>query len=105
MADKMGCGMRVLSHLPLRCLKTEPPTDSLISPISRCICLWTGQESWFYRWQQTHSLGSRSIVSSRQPSRITFDPVEAVRVMEDVAAGACSEQQLAEWFRQRIVDT
>ncbi|WP_042688175.1 type II toxin-antitoxin system death-on-curing family toxin [Candidatus Glomeribacter gigasporarum] len=34
-----------------------------------------------------------------------FDPVEAVRVMEDVAAGACSEQQLAEWFRQRIVDT
>lgn len=32
---------------------------------------------------------------------LRFDPVEAVRFTEAVAAGTCSEQQLAEWFRQR----
>ncbi len=39
------------------------------------------------------------------PHELHFDPVEAVRVMENVAAGICSEQQLAEWFRQCIVNT
>ncbi len=34
-----------------------------------------------------------------------FDPAEAVKVMKHVTAGTCSEQQLSEWFRQRIVKT
>ncbi len=36
---------------------------------------------------------------------LRFDAVEAVRIMEAVAVGTCSEQQLAEWFRQCIVNT
>ncbi len=35
--------------------------------------------------------------------RPRFDPADAVRTMETVAAGTRSEQELAEWFRQRIV--
>ncbi len=34
--------------------------------------------------------------------RLRFDPVEAVRTMENVAAGTLSETDLAEWFRQRM---
>jgi death-on-curing protein len=33
---------------------------------------------------------------------LRFDPVEAVRTVEVVAAGALGEEQLAGWFRQRI---
>jgi death on curing protein len=33
-----------------------------------------------------------------------FDPADAVRTMESVAAGTVSESELAEWFRQRILD-
>lgn len=36
---------------------------------------------------------------------LSFNLVEAVSFMEEVAAGACSEQQLAEWFRHRILNT
>ena len=34
--------------------------------------------------------------------RLRFDPADAVRTMESVAAGALSEQELAAWFRQRM---
>ena len=34
--------------------------------------------------------------------RLKFDPADAVRTMEMVAAGALDEAALAEWFRQRI---
>lgn len=33
---------------------------------------------------------------------LRFDPADAVRTMESVAAGALSEQELAAWFRQRM---
>ncbi|WP_206951511.1 type II toxin-antitoxin system death-on-curing family toxin [Trinickia acidisoli] len=36
--------------------------------------------------------------------RLKFDPVDAVRTMETVAAGALDEAALAEWFRQRIAE-
>lgn len=36
--------------------------------------------------------------------RLKFDPVDAVRTMEMVAAGALDEAALAEWFRQRIAE-
>lgn len=36
--------------------------------------------------------------------RLKFDPADAVRTMEMVAAGALDEAALAEWFRQRIVE-
>lgn len=35
--------------------------------------------------------------------RLRFDPADAVKTMEMVAAGALEEAQLGEWFRQRIV--
>jgi death-on-curing protein len=35
--------------------------------------------------------------------RLRFEPSDAVRTMEMVAAGALEEAGLAEWFRQRIV--
>ena len=35
--------------------------------------------------------------------RMRFDPADAVRTMESVAAGALTESQLAEWFRERIL--
>jgi death-on-curing protein len=35
---------------------------------------------------------------------LRFDPAEAVRTVEAVAAGTLGEEQLAEWFRRRIVD-
>lgn len=35
--------------------------------------------------------------------RLRFDPAEAVKTMEGVAAGEIDEGQLAEWFRQRVV--
>ena len=35
---------------------------------------------------------------------LRFDPAEAVRTVEAVAAGALGEQQLAGWFRQRIAE-
>ncbi|WP_239988618.1 type II toxin-antitoxin system death-on-curing family toxin [Paramagnetospirillum kuznetsovii] len=34
--------------------------------------------------------------------RLRFDPVDAVRTMEGVAAGIVSEADLATWFRQRM---
>jgi death on curing protein len=36
--------------------------------------------------------------------RLKFEPADAVRTMEMVAAGALEEAALAEWFRQRIVE-
>jgi death-on-curing protein len=33
-----------------------------------------------------------------------FDPADAVRTMESVAAGTLTESQLAEWFRDRLVN-
>jgi death on curing protein len=33
-----------------------------------------------------------------------FDPFDAIRTMEGVAAGAIDEAQLAQWFRDRIKD-
>jgi death-on-curing protein len=35
--------------------------------------------------------------------RLQFDPLDAVKTMETVAAGELEEVELAEWFRQRIV--
>ena len=34
---------------------------------------------------------------------LRFDALDAIRTMMDVAAGAISEEQLAEWFRRRIL--
>jgi death-on-curing protein len=34
--------------------------------------------------------------------RLSFDKLEAVRVVEQVAAGEISEQELAAWFRARL---
>jgi death-on-curing protein len=34
--------------------------------------------------------------------RLRFEPVEAIRLMEGVAAGEISEKQLAGWIRERI---
>lgn len=36
-------------------------------------------------------------------ARLQFTEIEAVRVMEDVASGVLDAQQLATWFRQRMV--
>ncbi|HKR43541.1 MAG TPA: type II toxin-antitoxin system death-on-curing family toxin [Paraburkholderia sp.] len=36
--------------------------------------------------------------------RLNFDPADAVRTKEMVAAGALDEAALAEWFRQRIAE-
>ena len=36
--------------------------------------------------------------------RLKFDPADAVKTMEMVAAGALDEAALAVWFRQRIVE-
>lgn len=35
--------------------------------------------------------------------RLRFDPADAVRTMESVAAGTVTESELATWFRQRIL--
>ncbi len=35
--------------------------------------------------------------------RLEFDSIDAVRIMEGVAAGLVSETDLTDWFRQRIV--
>lgn len=35
--------------------------------------------------------------------RLKFDPIEAVRTVEELAAGRLSEEELADWFRERIV--
>ena len=35
--------------------------------------------------------------------RLEFDPIDAVRIMEGVAAGLVSETDLADWFRHRLV--
>lgn len=32
-----------------------------------------------------------------------FDPLDAIRIVEDVAAHRVSESELADWFRRRIV--
>ena len=34
---------------------------------------------------------------------LRFDPLDAIRTMEGVAAGAIDEAQLAQWFRDRII--
>ena len=34
---------------------------------------------------------------------LKFDPLDAIRTMEGVAAGAIDEAQLARWFRDRII--
>jgi death-on-curing protein len=36
---------------------------------------------------------------------LTFDPMDAVRIMEGVAAGKVSEPELAEWFRRGLAAT
>ena len=35
--------------------------------------------------------------------RLDFDPVDAIRAMEGVAAGSVSETELADWYRRRLV--
>lgn len=35
---------------------------------------------------------------------LSFEPVEAIRVMEGVAGGAVTETELAGWFRNRLQD-
>lgn len=35
--------------------------------------------------------------------RVRFDPAEAVRVMEAIAAATITESEVAEWFRERIL--
>ncbi|HZK99303.1 MAG TPA: type II toxin-antitoxin system death-on-curing family toxin [Caulobacteraceae bacterium] len=35
-------------------------------------------------------------------TQLRFDPVEAVKIVESVAAGALGESALAEWFRTRL---
>ena len=35
--------------------------------------------------------------------RLQFDPADAVRTVEALAAGKLSESELAEWFRQRML--
>jgi death-on-curing protein len=35
---------------------------------------------------------------------LRFDPADALRTMESAAAGTLSESELAEWFRQRILN-
>jgi len=37
--------------------------------------------------------------------RLVFDKSDAVRMMESVAAGIFAEQELAAWFRERLVPT
>ena len=34
--------------------------------------------------------------------RLRFKPADAIRLVESVAAGECTEEQLAAWFRQRM---
>lgn len=34
--------------------------------------------------------------------RLQFDPPDAIRMMEAIAAGTLTEDQIAAWFRQRI---
>ena len=34
--------------------------------------------------------------------RLSFDPIDAVRIVEGTAGGAVSEQVLASWFRERL---
>jgi death-on-curing protein len=34
--------------------------------------------------------------------RISFDPLEAIRVMEGVASGTVSQNELATWFRTKL---
>ena len=34
---------------------------------------------------------------------LRFDPIDAIRTMEGVAAGTIDEAQLARWFRDRII--
>ncbi|MEB0012679.1 Fic family protein [Glaciimonas sp. Gout2] len=36
--------------------------------------------------------------------KLLFSAIEAIRAMEQTAAGSLSEQDLAQWFRQRIVE-
>lgn len=35
--------------------------------------------------------------------RVNYDPLDAIRTVEDVAGGSLDEQQLARWFRERLV--
>ncbi len=37
-------------------------------------------------------------------SRLRFDPVDAIKTIEALAAGALDEAQLADWFRERIAN-
>jgi death-on-curing protein len=37
--------------------------------------------------------------------RLAFEPTDAVRVMEELAAGKLDEKQLAEWFRTRLTSS
>ena len=34
---------------------------------------------------------------------LSFDKLEAVKIVEAVAGGNCSEKELADWFRTRLV--
>ena len=36
--------------------------------------------------------------------RLVFDPLEAIRMMESVAAGRAGEAELAEWLRARLLN-
>ena len=36
--------------------------------------------------------------------RLVFDPLEAIRIMESVAAGHAGEAELAEWLQARLLD-
>ena len=35
--------------------------------------------------------------------RLSFDPIDAIRIMEGVAGGLVTEAELAAWFRERLL--
>ena len=52
--------------------------------------------------KRTAWVASRLILADNG-RRLEFEALEAVRIMEGIAAGSVSEPELAEWFRSRLV--
>ena len=44
------------------------------------------------------------VVLADNGRRLDFDPLDAIRIMEDVATGRVGETDLADWFRRHLVD-
>ena len=66
------------------------------------LCIRLGAQSWLHGRQQADAWVAARLFLADNGYRLRFDPADAVKTMEMLAAGTISETELAGWFRRQL---